>query len=982
MENKKNKEIYNEAKKLVKKFSTDAYNGLNEKGIKRNAEKYGKNEITPSEKIPVWKQFLEHFKDPTIIILCVCAFISTIIGIYQNEFPWDGIGIFFAIIIATGVGFWSEYKADKAFETLKADNENIEVKVIRRNDLQVISTRELVVGDIIELENGDKIPADAVLLNCIDLLVDESLMTGESVPVTKGADNTNLIGGTMVVTGSGRAIVTKVGDKMEMGSIFRSLANQEQEQTPLQYKLGKLAGLISVVGTVAAILIFFALFTNAILSNSFGMLGKNVKVGTIMFLFTIAVITGVALIKGNKKTKKIMGILGPLLAAVGLIVVVFGIGKPVNSIENVKTILGFFIVAVTIIVVAVPEGLPMAVTISLALSMRKIRRDNNLVRKMLATETIGSVNVICSDKTGTLTKNQMHVREVYFSGKHYNNNNFNKLAQNPIFNIIKISLAANSTANITKDSDGNVKIIGNTTEGAMLTWLKEMGVKYSTILDIRDSMPIYERLSFNADRKIMSTVTSLENEVLCSINKLDNQKKSSLKIKNHKIVLVKGSPEKISGLCNHIRIGDRVESFDKHNDDINDKILSLSDKAMRTIAIAYKIIEGDEICKNSIEKDLVFAGLLGITDPVREDVPGAINIAKKAGIDVKMVTGDNINTARAIAKEINLIEEDSIVMDGTEFKEKSDKQILSILKKLKVLARATPSDKERLVNLIQETKEVVAVTGDGTNDAPALKKADVGISMGLKGTDVAKEASDIILTDDNFGSIVKAVHWGRTLYENVQKFLQFQLTINVSALAIAFLSPILAIIFPNSNFQTIPFTVLQLLWINLVMDTMAALALGLEPPRDGIMKEKPKKREESFLTKSMSFSILITGIYFTVFILLLQAFDFMGISALEGDNATSSVLFATYVFMQLFNLLNARSLKAGTSIFENLTKSRTFLGMFVIIVALQTIITQFGGVFFNTQALPLYMWGKIILVSALTLIVGVLVRWGQKVFIK
>jgi len=976
----KNKKIFKEAEKLIKDFGSDAHNGLSEEGVKRNREKYGKNEITPSEKVPVWKQFLEHFKDPTIIILCICALVSTAIGIYQGEFPWDGIGIFIAIIIATGVGFWSEYKADKAFETLKEDNENIDVKVIRDGSLKVISTKELVVGDIIELENGDKIPADAVVLNCIDLLVDESLMTGESVPVEKGPDNTKLIGGTMVVTGSARAVVTNVGDNMEMGSILRSLADQTQEQTPLQYKLAKLAGLISVVGTVAAVLIFFALFTNSVLTGNFGVLSNSVKTGTVVFLAAIAVITGVLLIKGNKKIKRIATVLGPLIAAIGLLYVAFAIGKPADAIESAKSILNFFIVAVTIIVVAVPEGLPMAVTISLALSMRKIRRDNNLVRKMLATETIGSVNVICSDKTGTLTKNQMQVREVYFNGKHFDSSNFNELTQNPMFEVIKILLAANSTANVTKDKDGNIEIVGNTTEGAMLTWLNELGVNFNTILDIRENMPVYDRLSFNADRKMMSTVTGLENSDLFNFN--ENKDKDSQTIKSCKVVLAKGAPERILSLCTGVSIGDKIESFEKHKDDINNKLLGLSDKAMRTIALAYKVVAEDEVLdKDSIEKDLVFAGLLGITDPVREDVPHAINVAKEAGINVIMVTGDNVNTARAIAREINLLEEDSIVMEGSEFKEKSDEEILSILKKLRVLARATPSDKERLVSLIQRTKEVVAVTGDGTNDAPALKKADVGISMGLKGTDVAKEASDIVLTDDNFGSIVKAVHWGRTLYENVQKFLQFQLTINVSALAIAFLSPILEMIFPSANFQTIPLTVLQLLWINLVMDTLAALALGLEPPRDGIMKEKPKRREESFLTKNMSFSILTTGLYFTVFILLLQAFDFMGASKL-GDKGTSSVLFTTYVFMQLFNLLNSRSLKPGASIFENLTKSKSFMAIFTVIVVVQVIITQFGGAFFNTQALPLYMWGKIILVSSLTLVVGALVRWSQKLFIK
>lgn len=982
-ETDKGSHIYKEGEEALKKYSSHVANGLNNEQVVKNREKYGKNEITPSEKDPLWKQFLEKFKDPTIIILAICAFISTLIGIYEGHTPWEGIGIFVAITIATTVGFWSEYKADKAFETLKADNENIDVKVIRNGNLVVISTKELVSGDVIEIESGDKIPADAILLNSIDLTVDESLMTGESMPVTKSHDNVNMIGGTMVVTGYGRAVVDKVGDNMQMGAILRSLSSNEEEQTPLQFKLGKLAELISKVGTSAAALIFFALFTSFVISSDHVILSDSAKTGTIIFLLATVLVTAIGLFKGNSKIKKLAAVGGPLIAALGLFFVSFIIGNLQETrLEAIQEVLNFFIIAVTIIVVAVPEGLPMAVTISLALSMRKIRQDNNLVRKMMATETIGSVNVICSDKTGTLTQNKMTVQEIYFSGKNYDKAKFSELTGVDMFEVVKILLAANSTANITHEDDGKVKIIGNTTEGAMLTWLNEMGVDFKSIQEIRDTMPVYDRLSFNADRKMMSTVTGFEEGT--SLEGLKDKNSPALdKIKKSKLVLVKGAPERIVPLCIEASVGTGTEDIKKQKDSINKQIKGMADKAMRTIALAYKTVSEDKtIDRDNIEKDLIFLGIIGISDPIREDVPAAVKRAKDAGIDVKMVTGDNINTATAIAKEAGLLDQGWVSMEGGEFRQKSDKELLAVLKKLKVLARATPSDKERLVSLIQQQKLVVAVTGDGTNDAPALKKADVGISMGLKGTDVAKEASDIVLTDDNFGSIIKAVHWGRTLYENVQKFLQFQLTINVSALAIAFLSPLLNIIFPSANFSNLPLTVIQLLWINLVMDTLAALALGLEPPRDEIMDEKPKRREESFLTKNMIFNILSMGGYFTVFILLLQTFDFMGVKGLQGEFASSSVLFTTYIFLQVFNLLNARSIKTGTSILKNLSKSKSFLTVLTLIVVMQVIITQFGGEFFRTQPLPLDMWAKIVGVGALTLVIGFIIRSIQRVVIK
>ncbi|MDP4181323.1 MAG: calcium-translocating P-type ATPase, PMCA-type [Bacillota bacterium] len=969
--------VYKCAQKYLTEYNSDPHAGLTTENVEKNRAQYGKNEITPAQKDPLWKQFVEKFKDPTIIILCICAAISVFIGFYHKEFPWEGIGIFIAISIATGVGFFSEYKADQAFETLKRDNENIQVKVIRNNSLEIVSTRDLVVGDVIEVENGDKVPADAVVINSVDLLVDESLMTGESLAVSKSEDEDKLLGGTVVVSGQGKAIVTAVGEKMQMGEILRSLSRQEEEQTPLQLKLGTLAGLISKVGTTAAILIFFSLFASTLLSGNFGVISSSLKITTAVVLVAIVILSGAGQILGNDKIKRIASIGGPILATIFLIYISFFAITPKNVVTNIQTILDYFIVAVTIIVVAVPEGLPMAVTISLALSMRKIRQDNNLVRKMLATETIGSVNVICSDKTGTLTKNQMEVQEVFFAGQNFNKDSFSKIKEHSYFNILKYLLTVNSTADFIKDDSGKYKVVGNSTEGALLTWIGNMGIDFH---QLREETPIYHRVSFTSERKMMASTTGYDT---CQNCRIANSGKCCEIAEQCRITYVKGAPEKIIGFCRSIVIDSKIEDINKHKKSLDSFISAMSDKAMRIIALAYKI-EASEKFQSSlnVENDLILLGLVGISDPVREDVKEAVNVALSAGIDVKMVTGDNIKTATAIAKEIGLLQGDWAAMEGSEFRTSPDSKILQVLDKLKVLARATPSDKERLVNLIQSSNKVVAVTGDGTNDAPALKKADVGISMGLRGTDVAKEASDIVLTDDNFGSIVKAVKWGRTLYENIQKFLQFQLTINFSALMIAILSPILKLLFPDSNFQALPLTVLQLLWVNLVMDTLAALALGLEPARSNIMQDPPKKRTESFVTKTMLYNILTMGVCFTLFIIGLQAFDIMGASKLSGEFAFSSVLFTTYIFMQVFNMFNARAVKLGTSIFRNLGQSKSFLGVLTGIVVVQILITNFGHSFFHTQPLPLYMWGRIILVGVGALVLGAVFRTLGKGIIK
>jgi Ca2+-transporting ATPase len=992
--------IYPNVEPVLEELGTDPEHGLTSEQVCRNRERYGSNELSPPEKDPLWKQFLEGFKDPTIIILCICAVLAIGIGVYRDEIPFDGVAILIAVLIATGVGFWSEYKADQAFELLKKDVQDVPVKVTRNGDFHTISIHELVMGDIIHLEGGDKVPADCKLIESVDLIVDESLMTGESVPVNKGREDVNLIGGTVVTVGSGRAVVTAIGDKMEMGAILKALGEKEEEETPLQQKLGVLANQISAAGTAAAVLIFLSLFAAGIFTGTFGEMEGTIRFPLMYTILGLAVLGGLLMIVKSQRLRRVItfavpGLITALLVAAD---VFFTRGPEAGfTLLSLQLILDYFVVAVTIIVVAVPEGLPMAVVISLALSMRKIRQDNNLVRKMVATETVGSANVICSDKTGTLTENQMAVAALYLHGQLIEGETVYTLQSHPAFDILAFGAAVNSTAHL-EHEDGRVKFVGNTTEATLLAWLERQGVDYR---HLRRQSPVYDRVCFTSERKMMTTHSARDADACaaCSFCRLQCLGHQVMETRTTRegchLILTKGAPERVLPLCDTIELGvNQIVSLDGDNGtSVRKQVEAMTDRAMRVLALAYRPRPNEtadsatgavrpETGTDDLERGLTLLALVGISDPVREDVPQAVQTCKDAGINVVMVTGDHVKTAAVIAEKIGLLEDDSIILEGEQFGRMSDKEILEILPRLRVLARSRPLEKERLVELFQARGgQVVAVTGDGTNDAPALKKADVGISMGLKGTDVAKEASDIVLTDDNFGSIVRAVHWGRTLYENVQKFLQFQLTINVSALAIAFLSPLLNLIFPRLNFEPMPLTVLQLLWVNLIMDTLAALALGLEPPRPDIMKEPPKRRDESFVTRAMFQNVLVMGSYFTIVLLLLQATNFLGAN-LTRAGEFASVLFTTYVFFQVFNEFNARSVKPERSALTGVLKSRSFLTIVAIIIVVQIALTQFGGLVFNTAPLSLVMWIKIILLTSTALILGELYRFARRSFHK
>jgi len=1018
---------YEGARKWLAEFGTDPVKGLSSEGVMRN-KKYGDNRLTPPKKDPVWKQWLEKFEDPTIIILCVCAAIAIAVGLIEGRMPWDGVAILVAVSLATAGGTWSEYKADKAFELLKHDSDNIPVKVTRDGQFHRISSSELVVGDLIQIEGGDKVPADAVLLQSVDLMVDESLMTGESFPVHKGAGDPKLIGGTYAAMGTGLAIVTAVGDKTEVGNLASALGkgyicpNQEhlkvyreagtcevsgcgqdlkerkEGETPLQRRLAGLADQISVWGTIGAVFIFIALVSSRVIAlmrdaggSSSSEIWRQLLTPAIWPLVVFAVLGVLGLKILSLENKKFWMSLWTV-CVVALAAVAWASGGQ----DAVKAVLRFFMVAVTIIVVAVPEGLPMAIFIALGLGMRKIREDNNLVRKMVAAETVGSVTVICTDKTGTLTKNQMSVEEVFFRGKHIRGKEVLSIKNMPGFDLLAMGCAVNSTAEV-EHLDGQIRFVGNPTEGALLVWLQKQGVEYR---DLRQQMPIHSRACFTADRKMMTSLTgndACSNCLSCPLEGLGADVSAIVTQRNGcRMVFTKGAPEKVLPLCTQVYMdGDGTKPIAQYQKEIDQAVRTLAEQAIRPLALCCRVHQRNEVpsgehAAKETEQDLTLLAIIGMTDPVRDDVPDAIRACEGAGIEVKMVTGEHPLAAHAVAQRIGMLRKGDIELTGEELAAKSDAEVRKLLPSLRIISRAKPVEsKARLVGLLQEQGEIVGMTGDGTNDVPALKKADVGIAMGVKGTDVAKEASDIVLTDDNFGSIIRAVHWGRTLYENLQKFLQFQLTVNLSALGVAFVSPIVGTLFPNAGFQIQPLTVLQYLWINLIMDTLAAIAFGLEPPRPEAMRQNPRDPKEPFLTKTMLTNIVIFGTYFIALILLVQATDILGLGKYKTIVSperfalmSASLVFNCYVWFQVFHMFNARSVMAGRSAFANITKSRSFFLIMGFVIVMQMALVQFGGAALNTAPLPLAVWAKVILLGASALVVGEIVRYVQRMSVK
>lgn len=881
------------------------YLGLTDQEVLQSREKHGVNLLTPPKRPSLLKLYLEKFEDPVVRVLLVAAVFSLIISIIENEYA-ETIGIIAAILLATGIGFYFEYDANKKFELLNAVNEETLVKVIRNGRIQEIPRKDVVVGDIVVLETGEEIPADGELIEAISLQVNESNLTGEPVinKTTVEADfdeeatyASNLVmRGTTVVDGHGSMKVLRVGDATEIGKVARQSTEQSTEPTPLNIQLTKLANLIGKIGFTVAGLAFLIFF-----------------IKDVVLYFDFGALNGWH-----------------------------------DWLPVLERTLKYFMMAVTLIVVAVPEGLPMSVTLSLALNMRRMLATNNLVRKMHACETMGAITVICTDKTGTLTQNLMQVHESNFYGL----KDGGKLADDDISKLIAEGISANSTAFLEETGEGEKpKGVGNPTEVALLLWLNGQNRNY---LELRERAQVLDQLTFSTERKFMATLV-----------------KSPLIGK--KVLYIKGAPEIVLGKCKEVILdGRRVDSVE-YRSTVEAQLLSYQNMAMRTLGFAFRIVEDNEPddCVALVsENNLNFLGVVAISDPIRPDVPAAVAKCQSAGIGIKIVTGDTPGTATEIARQIGLWKPEDTERNritGVAFAELSDEEALNRVMDLKIMSRARPTDKQRLVQLLQQKGAVVAVTGDGTNDAPALNHAQVGLSMGT-GTSVAKEASDITLLDDSFNSIGTAVMWGRSLYKNIQRFIVFQLTINFVALLIVLLGSIVG--------TELPLTVTQMLWVNLIMDTFAALALASIPPSESVMNDKPRCSTDFIISKAMRQNIFGVG---TVFLVVLMAMIYYFTNADGGMTVQRlTVFFTFFVMLQFWNLFNARVFGTTDSAFKGLAKS---YGMELIVLAIlggQFLIVQFGGAVFRTEPLDWQTWLIIIGSSSLVLWIGELIRFVKR----
>lgn len=872
---------------MAQKKQETALTGLSDKEVLISREKYGNNLLTPPKRPSMWKLYLEKFRDPVIRILLVAAFFSLVISIIENEYA-ETIGIFFAIFLATGIGFYFEYDANKKFDLLNAVGEETPVTVIRNGKVREIPRKEIVVGDIVVLNTGEEIPADGILLEAISLQVNESNLTGELM-VNKTIHeelfdeeatypSNEVMRGTTVVDGHGIMKVERVGDSTEIGKVARQATEQSEEETPLNIQLTKLAGFIGKIG------------------------------------FTIATLTFIVF-----TAKDLYSYLS------------------VNEITDwhgwmaiARIVLKYFMMAVTLIVVAVPEGLPMSVTLSLALNMRRMLKTNNLVRKMHACETMGAITVICTDKTGTLTQNLMQVHEAKLDATKAD--------------LIAEGISANSTAFLEETGENKKPSgVGNPTEIALLLWLNEQGKNY---LELRENAKVINQLTFSTERKYMATLVDSP-------------------IQQKKVLYIKGAPEIVMRKCN-------LSSEEQAH--YNADLLAYQNKAMRTLGLAYKFIpedSGNDCAELVNEGNMIFLGIVAISDPIRPDVPEAVQKCQSAGIGVKIVTGDTPGTATEIARQIGLWkpeDTDRNRITGVEFAALSDEEALDRVLDLKVMSRARPMDKQRLVQLLQQKGAVVAVTGDGTNDAPALNHAQVGLSMGT-GTSVAKEASDITLLDDSFHSIATAVMWGRSLYKNIQRFIVFQLTINVVALA----SVLLGAFFGTE----LPLTVTQMLWVNLIMDTFAAMALASIPPSADVMNEKPRKTDDFIITKAMRKNILGVGFCFLAILMTLIVIIKQMPADLVGQALTQ--FFTIFVMLQFWNLFNASVFGTNHSVFKDSRHALGMLSVAIIILVGQILIVEFGGKVFRTEPMNFMTWVYIIAGTSFVLWIGEIYRWIKRI---
>ena len=877
--------------------------GLTDEQVKQSRERYGRNVLTPPHRTSLWKLYLDKYRDPIIQILLVAAFVSLILAFIEHNFM-ETIGIFVAVFLATTVGFYFERDAAKKFNVLTALSEEQPVKVRRGGKVMQIPRHDIVVGDVALIEVGDEVPADGELLVSTDLQINESTLTGE--PITEkntegggdGAYPRNVIlRSTMVMNGRGEFVVTAVGDATEIGKVAQKSTEQTSVKTPLYVQLDKLASIISKVGSVVSVAAFVIFLVHDILTNpAWG--GKD--------YFYMA-----------------------------------------------EIVLDYFMMAVTLIVMAVPEGLPMAITLSLALNMRRMLKSNNLVRKLHACETMGAVTVICTDKTGTLTQNQMQVDEL--------------LPKDDNQHLLDVAIAINSTAELDED-----KAIGNPTESALLLWLKSQDKDYR---ELRHQAKVLKQQPFSTEKKYMATIAEVDGE---------------------KYLLVKGAPEIVLDLC---------EMEERYRNQALRELDEWQHKAMRTLAFAYKKMEDNPVSdKKSSDakvtdvksvptigqllsaKDFTLQALVAITDPIRKDVPAAVKECRHAGIEVKVVTGDTAATAMEIGKQIGVFEDeaenigadgdmtslDQQMITGEQWEALSDEEAYKRAKDIRVMSRARPTDKQRLVAMLQKHGEVVAVTGDGTNDAPALHYAHVGLSLG-SGTSVAKEASDMTLLDDSFKSIANAVMWGRSLYRNLQRFLFFQLVVNVAALLLVLGGSIIG--------TEMPLTVTQILWVNLIMDTFAALALASLPPSHEVMNDKPRKATDFIINKGMAFGILFCGIaFFIVMFAMLIYCERRGKGGVDVHELT--VFFTTFVMIQFWNLFNAKSLGSNRTAFRHFLKDKGMILVLALVLVGQWLIVTFGGEMFRTVPLSLTEWLVIIGATSIVLWVGEIWRAFKRLLAK
>ena len=868
--------------------------GLTDEQVKQSREQHGRNVLTPPQRTSLWKLYLDKYRDPIIQILLVAAFVSLILAFIEKNYM-ETIGIFVAVFLATTVGFYFERDAAKKFNLLTALSEEQPVKVRRNGKVMEIPRHDVVVGDVVLVEVGDEVPADGELILCNDLQINESTLTGE--PVTEkslegggdGAYPRNVIlRSTMVMNGRGEFVVTAVGDATEIGKVAKKSTEQTSVETPLHMQLDKLAKMISKVGSVVSVAAFFIFLIHDILTNpAWG--GKD--------YFYMA-----------------------------------------------EIVLKYFMMAVTLIVMAVPEGLPMAITLSLALNMRRMLKSNNLVRKLHACETMGAVTVICTDKTGTLTQNKMQVSALEL-----------KLGDEAL---LDTAIALNSTAEL---NDG--KPIGNPTESALLLWLDAQGKDYE---ELRRQVNVLKQLPFSTERKMMATLAEVDGE---------------------SYLFVKGAPEIVMKKC---IIEDRMQK------QTAEELDEWQHKAMRTLAFAYKKVEPSimrtsrtstaEVVALLDANDLQLQAIAAIADPIRLDVPAAVQECRHAGIEVKVVTGDTAATALEIGKQIGVFEDepenigadgsltslDQQMITGEQWEALSDDEAYGRVKDIRVMSRARPTDKQRLVAMLQKRGEVVAVTGDGTNDAPALHYAHVGLSLG-SGTSVAKEASDMTLLDDSFKSIANAVMWGRSLYRNLQRFLFFQLVVNVAALLLVLGGSVIG--------TEMPLTVTQILWVNLIMDTFAALALASLPPSHEVMKEKPRKASDFIINKSIGFGILFCGIFFfLVMFALLVYCERRGKGGVDVHELT--MFFTTFVMIQFWNLFNAKALMSHHTAFRHFLKDKGMILVLILVLVGQWIIVTFGGEMFRTTPLSLHEWLLIIGSTSIVLWVGEIWRALKRMIAK